>query len=667
MKLRGKLLLFTTIICIVSVLLTSFINYSISIKRIENEVNQNVQLEATNISKEIDKWTGLQKNILNESLNSLMFNNNWDGEYLAEYMKSVRKNNPGNDYYVGFEDKSFYIGSGWVPDESFVPSQRGWYKGAHAKGDFFITEPYIDAVTGGMVVTIAKPLHDGNGREGAIGMDIGIDYLVNLISNADFGDGSYAFLIDDNGNIVTHLNEEFLPSVDGGYKLAGDILDGNLVSIMDGENLELKDRAIKDFDGVERFFFFGDVNESGWRVGVGVPVSDTMRNINSVIKYTLISTVGILLLSLVASLYMAHIVTKPVKDTAKIAENISNLDLLNDISEKDLKRKDEMGQTYKSFKMIIDKLKAFMQDLDESIHINKQVYINVIDELKFLITQSENTSAITEELSAGMEEVSASAISINQSALEIERGISEFTQRIDEGANTSKEISRKADGMSVQIISAKDKSMSIYNNAKEEIDKAIESSKEVEKINILSNAIRQISEQTSLLSLNAAIEAARAGESGRGFAVVADEIRKLADNSNETIGEIQTVTEGITKAVGQLVEKVTEVMNFLEVDVIKDYEMMVDAVRNYKDDGSYLNEVILNLHATSDELAASINEISKSMNDISITIEDSTSATTDIANKNTDIVETVNKINGIIEKNKSVSDKLEEIVSQVKF
>ena len=106
--------------------------------------------------------------------------------------------------------------------------------------------------------------------------------------------------------------------------------------------------------------------------------------------------------------------------------------------------------------------------------------------------------------------------------------------------------------------------MNLYANTKEEIEEAIQSSKEVEKINILSNSILEISEQTGLLSLNAAIEAARAGESGRGFAVVAEEIGKLAENSNETVEEIQTVTENITKAVSKLIKNTTKLIDFLK-------------------------------------------------------------------------------------------------------
>lgn len=197
--------------------------------------------------------------------------------------------------------------------------------------------------------------------------------------------------------------------------------------------------------------------------------------------------------------------------------------------------------------------------------------------------------------------------------------------------------------------------------------KKISNRKEVEKIDVLSNAILEISEQTSLLALNAAIEAARAGDTGKGFAVVADEIRKLAENSNQTAGEIQNVTQSITEAVKQLVDNTNELVAFLEKDVMGDYEMMVEAVNQYKDDGSSLNSIISDLSATAEELTATINQIATSIKDISITVEESAKATTNIAEKNMNVVEAINNINDIMKKNKQVSDKLQEIVSEVKF
>ena len=666
MKLKGKIILFSVLICIVSILSVSIINYELSIKKLEEEVNEKVQLEAMGIAKDIDKWMALQKDSLYEVIESMVVSDNFEYDVAYRYLNKANERNQGNLYYMSFSNKEFVDGSGWIPESSYDPTSRNWYIEAIEKDDFYISEPYVDAMTGGMVITISKSFKTLEGRKGVAATDIQIDYLVDLISTVEVGEDSYAFLLDNKGNVVTHQNEEFKPSENESINVR-DILGGKLNTILEKEKMGIRNRKIKDYDNVDRFFFFGDVLESDWKVGVAVSVGHTMGAINNAIYYTILATIIVLAISIVLSLYISNSITKPIVKTVAIAENIGNLNLLDKIDEKDLKRKDEIGQMYNSYQNVIEKLKIFMKDLEESIHINHQIYKDTIDKLNFLINQAQDTSATTEELSAGMEETSATTLSINESTNEIDKAISDFAEKVEEGATTSNAISTKADTLSSQFIQAKDNTINIYNKTKDEIQEAIEASKEVEKINVLSNAILEITEQTSLLALNAAIEAARAGESGRGFAVVADEIRKLAENSNHTVVEIQSVTEGITKAVEQLVKNISNLVSFLESDIMQDYEMMVEAVDQYKDDGSSLNNIITDLSATSEELAASINQISVSINDISITVEESTTATINIANMNMSIVEAINNINDIMEKNKEVSEKLGEIVSQVKF
>lgn len=666
MKLKTKVVLFTVLVCIVSILSVSTINYMVSIKKLEAEVNNKVQLEATGIAKDIDKWMALQKDSIHEVIEDMIVNNNFEYKFVYNYLKKAGERNPGNEYYIAFSDKSFISGSGWIPGDTFDPTSRDWYIGATETDDFYISEPYMDAMTKGVVITISKAFSTLDGRKGVIGSDIKINYLVDMISVVDVGKGSHAFLIDSSGNIITHTNEEFKPKKDGYVNIA-DILNGKLKNIMEGKNLSLKNRGIKDYDGVDRFFFFGDVAESNWKVGVGVSAQHTMGAIQKANLYTLIATIIVLVVSLLISLYMSNSIAKPIVHTANIAEDIGNLNFLATIDEKDLKRKDEIGQMYRSFQSIIEKQKVFMKDLQDSIEKNHEVYEKTIEKLNFLLSQAEETSATTEELSAGMEETSASTIAINESSVEIDKAISDFAEEVEEGASTSRDISTKAEGLNNQFITAKDNTMNIYENTRKEIEEAIKSAKEVEQIDILSNAILEISEQTSLLALNAAIEAARAGDTGKGFAVVADEIRKLAENSNQTAGEIQNVTQSITGAVKKLVDNTNELVAFLEKDVMGDYGMMVEAVDQYKDDGSSLNSIISDLSATSEELTATINQMANSIKDISVTVEESAKATTSIAEKNMNVVEAINNINDIMKKNKEVSDKLQEIVSEVKF
>ena len=664
MKLKGKIVFLTMLVCIFSILAVSIINYTISIKELKINVNKMVQAETTGIAKDIDKWMALQKDSLHEVIENMIVNNNFEYDFACDYLKKAGQRNPGNTYYVAFADQYYLEPSGFKPN--YDPTQRPWYVGAMEANDFYISEPYVDKLSGEMVITISKPFKTIEGKQGVASTDIQINNLIDLISSIEVGEGSYAFLMDNKGSIISHKNEEFNPNEDE-YKNVEDILAGKLKNIMDKENVQIKDRKVKDYDNIDRLFFFRDIEESNWKVGVGVSVDDSIGIINNIGYYTILATIIILIVSIILSLNISNSITKPIIKTVAIAENIGNLNLSDEIDEKDLQRKDEIGQLYNSYQNIIDKLKSFMKSMEGSIITNQQIYEETIERLRFLLEQSEDTSATTEELSAGMEETSASTISVNESANEIGGAVSDFAEKMEGVATTANEISDKADTLSNQFVQSKYSTMNLYINTKEEIEDAIESSKEVEKINVLSNAILDITEQTNLLALNAAIEAARAGESGRGFAVVAEEIRKLAENSNTTVVEIQSVTEGITESVEQLVDNTYKLVNFLENNILKDYEMMVQAVNEYKDDGSSLDNIISDLSAASEEIAATINQISISINEISTTVEESTTATNNIASMNMNIVEVISEINAIMEKNKEVSDELEKIVSQVKF
>lgn len=665
MKIKSKVTLSMVFICILSIVAVGIVNYRVAIKNLREKVYDEIKVTALNTSKDIDKWLALEKNTLSKLANSIIYNSNFQYDYILNYLSPERAKT-GYEYYVGLPDNTMIASSGWIPPEDYITTERVWYKNAKATNQLSITDPYIDAITGDIVITLSIPLLKDGNLLGVIGCDVLTKYILEQVEQVDLPENSYAFLIDGNGNILTHKNEEFKPTVEK-FTNISDILDGKLGELISSEEVDLNDRIITDYDGVERIFLFSNTEESNWKVGLAISADEVLAGLNSAINFTYLSGVIIVSIAAIISLYLSKSITKPILDCAKIAENISNLQLVDNINKDDLERKDEVGTMLKAYQTLIDKLRNFTEELKESININQEVNSKTIENLNYLLEQADNNSATTEELSAGMEEITATISSISESSLEIDESMAYFAQKVQEAANTSSEISQRAEDLSNQFTQSRDKTMDIYENTKAQIENAIESSKNVNKINILSNAILEITEQTNLLALNAAIEAARAGESGRGFSVVADEIRKLAETSQKTVEEIKSVTDIIINSVNLLVENTTNLSEFLEKDVATNYNMMVDAVNQYKEDGVLLNSILSDLSAISHEYTANINQMASSINEIAKTIDDSTIATQDIAEKNLSVVESISQINEIMQKNEKIAEKLNSLVSEIKM
>lgn len=130
----------------------------------------------------------------------------------------------------------------------------------------------------------------------------------------------------------------------------------------------------------------------------------------------------------------------------------------------------------------------------------------------------------------------------------------------------------------------------------------------ISRINDLADAILDISEQTNLLSLNAAIESARVGEAGNGFAIVANEIKKLAENSVHTVDEIQSITKDVISSVSELSDSSGQIIQVMDDTVIKDYGKLINTGEQYSKDAEFVNELMTNFSATSQELSAYIGD-----------------------------------------------------------
>lgn len=374
------------------------------------------------------------------------------------------------------------------------------------------------------------------------------------------------------------------------------------------------------------------------------------------------------LITLVLALLIILSISKRTRLTVNLINKTANYDLSpDDTYASYINEQDEFGQIIraeeqarKAFRGIISNVISETDKLNEAITVAN-------NSIKTLECGVEDISSTTEELSAGMEETAASSEEMTATSLQIESAVQNIAERAHNGALVAEEITHRANETGEAFKASFEKGMRRIDEIKNHMEKALEDSKAVEKINMLAEAILQIASQTNLLALNAAIEAARAGENGRGFAVVADEIRKLAEDSKNTVEQIQTVAEGVVGSVQDLAQNSNALLSFVLKDVDQDYQAMLSTTNQYSIDAGRINSLVMDFSTTAEQLLASINNMVRAITEVTNAANEGASGTTNIADKTASIVNSVNNVVTTINATKDDADALKEMVLKFKI
>ncbi len=357
-------------------------------------------------------------------------------------------------------------------------------------------------------------------------------------------------------------------------------------------------------------------------------------------------------------------ITKAMKMMVAFAGKLEQGNYSERIPEKQANRKDEFGLLARA----MNSLSATSDDVlgnikSESIHLGQIVETvrNNVDELN---DDLQSVSATTEQFSAGMEETAASAEQINKITQEIGTVSRSIAERSQDGAEKAVSIHERAfkakEETDINRKKASDMGMEISGS----LTKALEGAKVVQQIDELAQSILGITSQTNLLALNASIEAARAGEAGKGFAVVADEIRNLAEQSKESVENIQRVTEEVTRAVEHLSSDAGRLLNFVTEDIVKTFDAFADITESYNSDAAYIDDMVSDFSAVSQELLASVETAADSIDGVSRAAAEGATGTADIAEKSCNIAANSNKVLNEVKDAESISAMLQNTVEK---
>ena len=542
-------------------------------------------------------------------------------EQTRELLVGLTDSDPDSqDIYMAIGSSGkFFDGSGWEPDDSFVFTDRGWYKGAISmNGDVYSSEPYVDASTGKTCIACSIMIRDGV----VLSSDINFDkmqeqldafesssedvkiYIINsntgdiLLSNDTSVVGS---TINDSSDDIVKGLASIYSSLDTSYSYTGE-----------------KVKVVKTGAG-QMMYVATQVEGTSWVVASATPYSFVTDSVYSSLVANLIIT---LVLVAVLAAFLYFVIRKYLDPVSNVSGKIGDLtggDFTTDIVPE--------GN---------NEITTLSEQLNDYIGRMKEM----LTHLTGITTDMSESASQCAEISGGLSESNASQgesiEKLNDYLNGLDKSIEDVARAATELANVSNNLAANSEevrSLCEDTVKSSETgrnemrdmtdAVTVLNDTIGELTSIIRMTADtVDEIKGITNTIGDISSQTNLLSLNASIEAARAGEAGRGFAVVATEVGALANQSSGAAAHISTLVETITDNIASINEKADDCLKDMERclagvkrsnesfdSIYSDISRATDAISDIADGIGKINDVASNNAAATEEQAATVSQI----------------------------------------------------------
>ncbi|MGF7030041.1 methyl-accepting chemotaxis protein [Paenibacillus mucilaginosus] len=450
-------------------------------------------------------------------------------------------------------------------------SEEVWFKKAVEEGGrpyWMETNPkgYSDGIGFGGTPTygLSRLLRDttSSGVQAVLMMEIQGETLSKEVAEIDMGDGGRTLIVNPELKTIS--------AVDNGL-----IGQDSALGVTKEKLNEAKGSLLSDKEDTQIVYYKSE--KTGWLLVGSMPVDQLVKDAKKIFTMTWVMAVIAMIMAVGIGYFIIRMIGRPLvllRNLMKEGEQ-GNLTVRMEV-----KSEDEIGQLGRSFNEMMEKITVLVRQTNHSAQ-------EVLDTAAELSDVSKKTASSAKEIAVATEEIAGGATSL---AMESERG-NELTYQISTqmksvveanvvmGTSASEVQHSSKQGIEYmsELIGKTNTTETMTRSMVEKVDNLKESTGSIVKI---LDVLRSMTKQTNILSLNATIEAARAGEAGKGFMVVADEIRKLADQSKQSIDIVGQITAKIQKEIEETVGVLSQA-----------YPIFQEQISSVKEAGSIFQQV----------------------------------------------------------------------------
>ncbi|MFM9327257.1 methyl-accepting chemotaxis protein [Paenibacillus mesotrionivorans] len=420
-------------------------------------------------------------------------------------------------------------------------------------------------------------------------------------------------IIDENGNLVRTPDPARV----------GKAFDVTLSD--EDQKLGVESAANRTID--DRLTIFKKLSVSPWTVATAVPVDDLVKDAEKIWDLTIIMVLVAMAFAVASGFFVAWMVGRPLINLRNLMQQgeQGNLTVRTRFTSRD-----EIGQLGQSFNQMMEQITKLVQQTNHSAQ-------EVLNNSNVLLNVSKQTAISAKEIAVATEEIANGASSL---AVEAEKGNTityEIGLKMREMAKANEEmnhatiqveqVSERGTVYMADLIAKTNDTEQMTRNMVEKVDHLKESTSSIRKILEMLN---NISKQTNILSLNATIEAARAGAAGKSFMVVADEIRKLAEQSKQSIEIVGQITDTIQREIDETVTALSDAYPVFQQQItsVKEADLIFGQVRSQMDG---LSERLKGVNHSLGSLEESQSTLTDAMSNVSAVSEESSATSEEVA------------------------------------